>query len=249
MKSSFFVVGACLGSLVCGLAAGQQKTVSKQAGPGVQGLHQSNDADPKLPRVLLIGDSIVNGYRAPVAKALEGKARVDCWITGMHLNSPNLRKHLAEILDQQSYDVIHFNIGLHGWPTGRIPEGQYEPLMRAYVRTLREHGGKAKLIWASTTPVTVRDKPLELDEVIEATVTGRNAIAARVMKESGIPTNDLHGLVVDKLHLARGDKFHWKSEGYALMARAVSEAILQARLPDQTRLPDQGSRPARFPAP
>jgi len=240
MKSSFLIAGVCLGSLICGLAAGQQHAASKKAGPGAWGVHSSTDTDPKLPRVLLIGDSIVNGYRGPVAKVLEGKARVDCWITGMHLNSANLRKDLAEILDRQSYDVIHFNIGLHGWPVGRIPKGQYEPLLRAYVRTLQEHGGEAKLIWASTTPVTVRDKPLELDPVIEATITGRNAIAARVMKEKGIPTNDLHGLVVDKLHLARGDKFHWKAEGYALMARAASNAILQACRPDQTGPPDQG---------
>lgn len=191
-------------------------------------VHKCERVDPDLPRVLLIGDSITNGYRRPVAELLDGKACVDSWVTGMNLNSGGLREKLAGVVSDESYDVIHFNIGLHGWPEGRIPEGQYEPLLQAYVKTLREHGGGAKLIWGSTTPVTVRDKPEELNPDIEPIIAKRNAIASRVMKENNIPVNDLHALVVDKLELATGDRFHWKAPGYALMARAVSDAIVDA---------------------
>jgi len=228
MKRSVIVIGLCAGMLLCGLAGGQQPKAARKTARGAWGVHKSASTDASLPRVLLIGDSIVNGYRAPVTKMLEGKARVDCWVTGMNLNSGNLRKQLADVLDDESYAVVHFNIGLHGWPPGRIPEGQYEPLMRAYVKTLKQHAPKAKLIWASTTPVTVRDKPQELDPQIEPTIVGRNAIAARVMKDNKIPVNDLHALTVGRLELAKGDKFHWKGEGYAVMARAVSQAILKA---------------------
>ena len=39
--------------------------------------------DPKRPRVLLIGDSILNGYLKQVVKELEGKVYLDvpCWTT------------------------------------------------------------------------------------------------------------------------------------------------------------------------
>ena len=143
-----------------------------------------------LPRVLLIGDSILNGYRDRVVDALEGKAVVDCWLTPLHLNSPDLHHDLRKVLEQGPYDVVHFNIGLHGWTPGRIPPGQYEPLLRKYVELLKSHSKSSRLIWASSTPITVKDKPTELDPVHNKTIADRNAIAARVMPTYGIADND-----------------------------------------------------------
>jgi len=179
-------------------------------------------------RVLLIGDSIMNGYRGKVIAALKDKAAVDCWLTPLHLNSELLHHDLKQVLSQGPYDVIHFNIGLHGWEPGTIPEGQYEPLLRKYVGILQEGGGNARLIWASTTQMTVKGKPTELDPVHNKTITERNLIAARVMEDEGVTVDDLYGLVSDKLHLARGDRFHWRGPAYGLMAQQVVSYIDKA---------------------
>lgn len=190
--------------------------------------YRGETTDASLPRVLLIGDSIVNGYRHTVVKELKDKAVVDTWLTPLHLKSEPLLKDLKTVLAQGPYAVIHFNIGLHGWSPGRIPEGEYEPALRAYVAVLKECAPKAKLIWGSTTQITVRDKPTELDAEHNPTIVRRNAIAARVMKKSGVVVDDLYGLMADKLELAKGDKFHWKPEARALQGRQVAGFISKA---------------------
>ena len=190
------------------------------------GFYRAASDRTDLPRVLLIGDSIVNGYRGAVAARLKDKAVVDVWITGLNENSPQLHDLLRRSLSNGPYAVVHFNIGLHGWQTGRIPDGQYEPLMRKYVATLREGAPKAALIWASTTPVTVQGAPGTLNPDINPIIVERNALAAGIMKESAIPVDDLYGLMSNRLALARGDMFHWTTAGQAIQADAVSAAIL-----------------------
>lgn len=182
----------------------------------------------QTPKVLLIGDSIMNGYRGKVAAGLQGKASVEVWLTPLHLKSEYLYADLKKVLTRGPYHVIHFNIGLHGWPKGRILADEYEPLLGAYVNIIREHARGAKLIWASTTQITEKGKPITLDPVNNKTIRDRNMIAAKVMKEYGIPVNDLYTLMSDKLQLARGDKFHWNSEGYQHMAKQVISSIDQA---------------------
>lgn len=197
------------------------------------------EPDLRLRRVLLIGDSIMNGYRHGVASSLKGRATVDAWLTPVTIKTPGVHEDLRTVLRQGPYDVVHFNIGLHEWEKGFIPEGQYEPLLRAYVKTLREHAGNATLIWASTTQMTVKDKPAELDPENNPTIVERNAIAARVMKQNGIAVDDLYSLMSDKLALAKGDRFHWTKEGAAVQAAAVSE-VLGAILEKKKRIVIEG---------
>lgn len=51
----------------------------------------------------------------------------------------------ASIAVKGPYDIIHFNLGLHGWQKGRIPEGQFEALTRQMVQAFRQHAPKATL--------------------------------------------------------------------------------------------------------
>jgi lysophospholipase L1-like esterase len=196
-------------------------------GPGWR-LQKAAITDPSRPRVLLMGDSILNGYLPGVTKALEGKAFVDAWVTPTSQGDKSLPRQIEQVLAQGPYAVIHFNLGLHGWQKGRIPEGQYEPLTHAMIQAFRQHAPKAILIWASTTPVTKQDHPGELDPEINPIIVEHNAMAAKVMKEDGVPTDDLNALMVQHLDLARGDRFHWKPEGTALLVKQVSETLLKA---------------------
>ncbi|NBS05198.1 MAG: SGNH/GDSL hydrolase family protein [Verrucomicrobia bacterium] len=156
----------------------------------------------KLPRVLLIGDSILNGYQGHATKLLAGKANVDLWVNPYN-QSEGVNKLLGEVLANGPYDVVVFNMGLHGWQEGRIKPGTFEPLMKAYVEVLKAKLPKAKLLWASSTPVTVKGKPTEINAEINP------------------------ALLIDKRELARGDMFHWTAPAYSLIAQAAVDAILK----------------------
>lgn len=197
---------------------------------GSWSLREAVVKDASLPRVLLIGDSIANGYLEPVRKALEGKANIDAWITPVSQADKSLGGTLEAILSQHDYAVIHFNLGLHGWQKGRIPEGQFEPLTRLMVQNLRKYAPKAKLIWATITPVTVKGEPAKLNPEIQPTIEQHNAMALKVMKEEGVTIDDLSSLMLQHLPLAAGDMFHWKKEGMVFIADAVKKS-LNAALP------------------
>lgn len=192
-------------------------------------LDKAKIADPQRPRVLLIGDSILNGYLKLVIAELDGKADVDAWVNP-YAQSEHLNKLLAEVLANGPYDVVHFNMGLHGWQAGRIKPGTFEPLTKAYVEVIRAKLPNAKIIWASSTPVTVKDKPADLDAEINPIIIEHNRLAANVMAELKVPVNDFYALLVEKRELARGDKFHWKPAAYKLLADQVVQSI-QAALP------------------
>ena len=56
-------------------------------------LEKAQIINSKMPRILLIGDSILNGYARQVIKKLNGKAYVDMWVNPYH-QSENLNKVL-----------------------------------------------------------------------------------------------------------------------------------------------------------
>ena len=182
--------------------------------------------DATLPRVLLIGDSILNGYQAKATRLLAGKANVDLWVNPYN-QSEHVNKLLAEVLANGPYDVVVFNMGLHGWQEGRIKPGTFEPLMKGYVEVLKTKLPKAKLFWASSTPVTVKGKPTELNAEINPIILEQNRLAAKVMAEMGVPVLDYYGLLIGRRELARGDMFHWTGPAYDLLAQSAAEAILR----------------------
>ena len=67
------------------------------------------------------------------------------------------------------------------------------------------------------------DKKTNILSPDNAKIVKRNAIAAQIMKENGIPVTELYDAVVDKLELGGG--IHWSDAGYAIMARAIAENI------------------------
>lgn len=193
------------------------------------GLQKAPQSDRDRPRILLIGDSILAGYRARVVDALAEKAYVDVWINPYY-QSAELNQRLADVLRGGPYDVVHFNMGLHGWVEGRIKPGTFESLTEAYVQVLRKELPHARLIWASTTPVTTAGTSPTLHETINPVIVDHNRRAAQVMKRLGVPINDLYCVLVDNLDWARGDQFHWKTEAYTQLADQVVQAIT-AQLP------------------
>ncbi|NPA37397.1 MAG: SGNH/GDSL hydrolase family protein [Chlorobi bacterium] len=174
--------------------------------------------------VLLIGNSICNGYKGYVARELHG-CRVIAWVSPYNLKSEHLYDDLITILKSEKWDAIHFNIGLHGWEKGQIPEGMYQPLLQSMVDTLKYYAPESKLIWASITPITSKEKPYTTNKELNPIIADRNLIAGIVMKNNEIPVDDLYSLCLLNLHLARGDRFHWTAPMYRMMAIQVAEKI------------------------
>ena len=181
---------------------------------------------PGLPRVLLIGDSISIGYTLPVREAFKGKANVhrppgNCSSTGYTLSK------LDAWLGTGKWDVIHFNWGLHDAklpPEGvrHAPPDVYEKNLRELVRRLRTTG--AKLIWATTTPVP-NGGNLAPNRRFDS-VEKYNAIAARVMKELGVATNDLNAAITPHFaRVGRPNDVHYTAEGSALLAAEVVRSV------------------------
>ena len=193
-------------------------------GPGWR-LEHARITDPKLPRVLLIGDSILNGYMTGTIRALRGKANVDAWVNPYHQANAGLPAMVADVMAQGPYDIIHFNMGLHGLKPGQFKEGEYEPSTRRLVEGLRKGSPNAKLIWASITPAMTGTKPNLLNPELNPIVLEHNRMAANVMKEMGVPINDFYSLLVDHLDLSAGDFFHWTYPASDILSRALVKSL------------------------
>jgi hypothetical protein len=167
---------------------------------------------------------------AHVIKKLEGRAYVDAWVNPYNQSEHLNKIILPEVLAKGPYDVIHFNMGLHGWQEGRIKPGTFEPLTRGYVEAIRAKLPDARLIWASSTPVLLEGDVKKLDPAINGTIIEHNRMAAKVMGHCRVPVSDFHALLADKLELARGgkDKFHWNGPAYQILGDKCVVEVLKA---------------------
>ena len=68
--------------------------------------------DPKLPRVLLIGDSVSRGYTQAVRTILAGKANVHRAPANCGPAEKGM-KNIEVWLGDGRWDLIHFNFGIH----------------------------------------------------------------------------------------------------------------------------------------
>ena len=188
--------------------------------------------DPKLPRVLLIGDSISIGYTLPVRELLKGKANVHRVPINAGPTFEGL-KNIDSWMGSTKWDVIHFNFGMgdlkdmrtdkeiaEGKPGRRqVMPDRYEANLREFVAKAKKSG--AKLIWCSTTPVPEGAEGRVPDEV------KYNAIAARVMTEEGVAIDDLYSFALPRLEQIQIPRnVHFTPEGSRVLAGKVADSIL-----------------------
>ncbi len=195
----------------------------------------------KLPKVLILGDSISIGYYPFVKELLEG----DVFITrpfredGSAENcagTSNGLKHIDRWIGETKWDLIHFNFGLHDIKhvdplTGKNSKDpadphqadpkQYKKNLEVIVDKLKTTG--AKLIFATTTPypddVT---GPLRDPGMPEK----YNKVALKIMKKNGIFVNDLHAFVLPRMkELQRPSNVHFTESGSRALAGQVASVI------------------------
>lgn len=179
----------------------------------------NNANDLSLPRVLLIGDSIACGYSGTVIELLQGCVNIDRLGNSKNIVDPAQAKETAYLLGEYTYAAIHFNNGLHG---EHLSDDDYAAGLRRYVDLLHELGHGAQLIWASSTPVTCRDDPRTLNTAVNDCVLRRNAFAAQLMTELGIPIDDLYQVVIGQPDLRVADGYHYNEQGNRVLGQAVA---------------------------
>lgn len=175
--------------------------------------------DPELPNVLLIGDSIARDYFPGVGAELQGRANVYLFATSATVGDPRLLAQLAGYSEMMRlrFQVIHFNNGMHGW---RYGDDAYARAFPAFVRTVRRMSPKARLVWATTTPVI--DAPGRPER--NARISVRNAAARAALAHANVALDDLNALMSGRTDLYR-DTIHFSAEGSALQARATARSI------------------------
>jgi acyl-CoA thioesterase-1 len=234
--SAGLVAAVVIFPTACLLAQGQPARKARKAerNPAMQPVEDA----PNLPRVLLIGDSISIGYTVPVRKLLEGKANVHRPLTNCGPTTNGLAG-LDGWLGDKSWDVIHFNWGLHDLkyiaadssnladpksPNSRqqVPPAQYEQNLRELVQRLKKTG--ATLIWCSTTPVPEGAQGRVADDAVKY-----NEIAERIMREENIAIDDLHAFAQPKLkEIQLSKNVHFTGPGSEQLAAEVAKSIAKA---------------------
>jgi len=183
----------------------------------------SHANETNLPRVLLIGDSIVRDYYPEVDKRLTGKAFVARLSTSRFVADPVLMKEVELVLDATKFDIVHFNNGMHGWQHSEV---EYRKALPALIKTIRAHAPKAKLIWAATTPL--RDaKGVSYDtkaEYSDERIAVRNAIASEIVTAQNIPVDDLNAAMRGHPEF-HSDNVHFNSQGVQIQAARVCAEI------------------------
>ena len=202
------------------------------------------EADPALPNVQILGDSISIGYTRKVRELLQSKANVyrpmqkegipaNCMFTAHGIDK------LDSYLGTTKWDVIHFNWGLHDLAHFSVQDGvsvrdkvngktrypieDYEKNLEKIVNRLEKTG--AKLIWASTTLVPDGESGRKVGDDVRY-----NAAAAKVMEKHRIPIDDLYSLTKDFApeFFQAPANVHYSKPGYDRLARQVAESILKA---------------------
>ena len=196
----------------------------------------ASEKEESLPDVLLIGDSIMGGYFRAAKTELAGEANVSRH-PGNAGDTRNGLKKIDSWLGDTKWDVIHFNWGLHDLchrhPESRVygnrdkergtlavsPE-DYGKNLENLVKRLEKTG--AKLIWATTTTVPEGEAGRFVGDDDKY-----NAVAAKVMEEHGIPTNDLNALT-DSFGpgmFSKPKDVHFSGKGNTMLAKQVAEAV------------------------
>ena len=196
----------------------------------------------KLPRVLIIGDSISIGYFPFVKELMNGKAEVTRPFKedGNSENCQGTSNGVTNIhrwIGATEWDIIHFNFGLHDMkhvdPVTRENSNNPEHPLQADLKQYRHNlqvivkalkGTGAKLIFATTTPYPDEvSGPLRDPGMPEK----YNKVAKKIMKKNGITVNDLFTFVLPRMNeWQRPNNVHFTEKGSQALAEQVTNTII-----------------------
>lgn len=177
-----------------------------------------NTQDRRAPRVLLIGDSICNGYQSALRERLVGKVNVSFWVSSYCITHPQYMEMLDVVLRGPQPQLILLNNGLHTpkQEDFAIWKAAYEKV----IAFLRAKLPSARIIIVNSTP---------LKDDANGYVDSINKATTEIAVAEKLELLDLHGLCApwDREELW-SDKYHFKPQGKMMQAEFLSENILRA---------------------
>ena len=216
----------------------------KAVKPGTRfGYNRRSDVaieNPRLPRVLIIGDSISGHYIDSVCDGLRGCANVigeasmrgDAW---SNMQPDFYRSDWASRGDglknflktRGPFDIVHFNNGIHNFYRANPgDEKLYAEQLRKVVATIRESG--AICLFANSTG-TIGDNKIPMSPHYLTNCKAFNAAAETVMRELNVPVTDIYGALQPWIEeLISADLIHPKQEANPIMAKVIIERIDEA---------------------
>ncbi|MBT8037783.1 MAG: SGNH/GDSL hydrolase family protein [Verrucomicrobiae bacterium] len=200
--------------------------------------------DPKLPRVLVVGDSISMNYHQAAKKALAGMANYyrvqgnggpsDRGVSAMEL-------WLGDYAEKGlHWDVIQFNHGLHdlkqaydekndSWGKHQVAIEDYKNNLEKEIAIMKKTG--ATLIWCETTPVPNNSRGPYARRKGEAAVYNKAAMEV-ISKYPEILVNKLHQTISESKSMEKwrqgSDVHFWSSELQSVLGDAVAGAVIRA---------------------
>jgi len=171
--------------------------------------------DESRPRVLLIGDSICNGYNGAVRDKLAGEVNVSFWASSKCVTDPDYFRELDFMLDARPYDAVCFNNGLHSLTTARA---EWDAAYASSVAFIRAKLPEAKLALTLSTPLK--------DPALTAISASLNETVLRLSREQNLPVIDLFSSM-DPLDRERywSDTFHFRAEAIDIQAGIIADRV------------------------
>ena len=173
--------------------------------------------DESRPRVLLIGDSICNGYNGAVRDKLAGRVNVSFWASSKCVTDPDYFRELDFMLDARPYAAVCFNNGLHSLSTDRE---EWDTAYAAAAAFIRAKLPETKLALTLSTPLK--------DPALTAVSASLNETVRRIAAEEGLRVIDLFSAMepLDR-NTFWSDTYHFRPEAIEKQARIIADSVLE----------------------
>lgn len=177
-------------------------------------------------RIMLIGDSITNGYSPFVDKAFENDYSVGKHTSSKAADNIYLIKEWELMIHEfgrESIKLIHFNNGIHGvW---HLSGDNYKICYDYCVQSLIEMAPNAKIVLALSTPLRKGSNAYEYYTKINDRILRNNDIVRDIASKYGLTVNDLYSVVDKRSDYSADDGTHFNENGYRALAEQVISVI------------------------
>ena len=184
-------------------------------------LRWHNAPDMEMPRVLLIGDSIVAGHGDKVHALLKEDICVDFFATSKHVTNCEFMSDLDFMLSKRSYDLILFNNGLHGFD---VADKHYKSALSEALSVLKTK--TPCLCWRNSTPILNSENLEEFNAERNPRVISRNSDAADLADSLNLPSLDLYTPMAENKSLFSPDAVHYTQEGQKAQSELIADFII-----------------------
>ena len=193
------------------------------------------DADTDKKRVLLIGDSLIDGSKREVYYAMPEGWATTAVITSKGVDDPYYTREIELFCEQERFDykAVYFNNGIHNH--GQTPEA-YARNLRTVLGILRRRIPKAVWVVGLCTPATPCDDtgkyheaPVSLDPAdgqdgAVRLILRTNEVIRAVAADLGLPVFDAYSLLAPHPEF-KTDMFHLNEEGRRFFGRAIAAEL------------------------